>query len=521
MAHVRLDFLTDIPEEIGKWDVVITETGSYIDQWEGLLEEYLRDGGGWLHFAGPQAGKIPGQFGVQPKPEGPKCELRVLFDQRDHELSTRLPDAIYVQEYFTPLNILADDVEMVLYADWHFNHHAVLTQRPYSQGMAACSTLQDLGHPAVQQIFYRLIRTLGHGPLPAASLGVGLLGYAPSVGQYHGQGIQATKGLDLTAACDLSGERLAAARTHFPELALYESAEELGSDPDVDLVIIATPPNTHAHLAVEMMAAGKHVIVEKPLALSKRETDAMGEAAEQHGVHLSCHQNRRWDMDYRTIQKALKEDQIGELFYLETFVGGYNHPCGYWHSDAGISGGTTYDWGAHYLDWIIGLCGHRITEVIGTRHKRVWHDVTNADQEKIQLRFENGVEAEFMHSDIAAVRKPKWYLLGTKGAIVGHWQDITEYEIEPVQYFLRHDIPATEMPPELIIKRNDGAEGTTELRPAMAQRLPFGFHANIADHLLIGEPLVAPLEDSMKVVEVLEAAARSMENGGRVEVLDG
>ena len=126
-----------------------------------------------------------------------------------------------------------------------------------------------------------------------------------------------------------------------------------------------------------------------------------------------------------------------------------------------------------------------------------------------------------MHSDIAAVRKPKWYLLGTHGAIVGHWQNVTEYEIDPVHYFYRHDIPATEMPPTLTIMRSDGVGKDTQLRPALADRLPFGFHANIADHLLTGEPLIAPLEDSMKVVAVLEAAARSMENRGRAEVLDG
>ncbi len=521
LPHIHLDLLPDIPDEIGRWDVVITDTQDYKSQWEGLLEAYLRDGGGWLHFAGPQAGKVPDQFGVQTSPEGPDCELRVLFDQPGHPLSSRLPDAIYVKEYFNPLDLLADDVQMLLYADWHFDHRAVLVQRPYAQGMAACSTLQDLEHPVLQQIFYRLIRTLGQGPLPTNALGVGLLGYAPSVGRYHGQGIMQTPGLALKAVCDLSRERLGAAGQAFPEIGVHESAEALGSDPDVDLVIVATPPNTHARLAIEMMAAGKHVVVEKPLALSKREAHAMAEAADLHGVHLSCHQNRRWDMDYRTIQKALAEDQIGELFYLETFVGGFSHPCGYWHSDIAVSGGTTFDWGGHYIDWIIGLCGHRITEVIGTRHKRVWHDVTNADQERIQIRFDNGLEAEFMHSDIAAARKPKWYLLGTRGAIVGHWQDITEYEIDPVHYFRRHDIPATEMPPDLTIIRRDSAGSRTRLRPALAPRLPFGFHANIADHLLTGESLVAPLEDSMKVVAVLEAAARSMRRGGRVEVLDG
>jgi predicted dehydrogenase len=215
---------------------------------------------------------------------------------------------------------------------------------------------------------------------------------------------------------------------------------------------------------------------------------------------------------------VLAQGLIGDLFHLETFVGGFSHPCGYWHSDATISGGMTYDWGAHYIDWIIGLCGGSIVSVTGTRHKHVWHDVTNADQERIQMRFEDGLEAEFIHSDIAAARKPKWYILGTQGAIVGHWRDVTEYQIDPVHYYHRHAIPATEMPPDLTVHRHEGSDKISVIKPALPERPLFGFHDNLADHLLTGEPLIAPLEDSMQVVAVLEAAARSMDNNGRVEM---
>jgi predicted dehydrogenase len=225
-------------------------------------------------------------------------------------------------------------------------------------------------------------------------------------------------------------------------------------------------------------------------------------------------------VDYLAIKQALAENLIGDLFYMETFVGGYSHPCGYWHSDVAVSGGTTFDWGGHYIDWIVGLCGGRIASVVGTRHKRVWHDVTNADQERIQIRFEDGREAEFMHSDIAAARKPKWYLLGTRGAIIGRWQDVTEYQIDRLHYFRKHDIPATEMPPDLTVYRCDSLGKVSTLKPALPDRPLFGFHRNLADHLLMDEPLTAPLEDSMQVVAVLEAAARSMACGGRVEMLD-
>ena len=55
--------------------------------------------------------------------------------------------------------------------------------------------------------------------------------------------------------------------------------------------------------------------------------------------------------------------------------------------------------------------------------------------------FESGKEASFIHSDIAAVRKPKWYLLGTEGALMSEWRDVTDYEIDPVLYYHPQEIP--------------------------------------------------------------------------------
>ncbi len=518
--HLRLDHSPRLPEDLTEWGVIVTAVEAVSDPDLDRLAACVLAGKGWLNVLGRDAGQIPALFGVQPQPAGPLCELRILFDSPGHPLSVRLPDAIYVKEHYHPLALKTDDAEIILYADWQYQHSAVLVERRYGDGIAACTTLQDFSQAVLRQIFYRLIRRLGGRRMPERGLGIGILGYAPWVGPYHGQGVTRTPGLELLAACDLSAERLQQAQTDFPGIRTFTSAEALGDDPDVDLVIIVTPPKTHTRLALQMMAAGKHVVCEKPLALTSAESAAMVEAAHQGGLHLSCHQNRRWDVDYLAIKQALADGLIGELFYLETFVGGFSHPCGFWHSDATVSGGTVFDWGGHYVDWIVSLCSGPVAAVIGTRHKRVWHDVTNADQERIQIRFAGGCEAEFMHSDIAAARKPKWYLLGTRGAIVGNWQDVTEYEIDPVHYFQQHDIPATEMPPDLTVYRRHGSGKVTTLKPAIPDRPLFGFHRNLADHLLTGEPLTAPLDDAVRVVAVLEAAARSMANGGQVEVPD-
>ena len=521
ISHIQLSINSEIPADLSAYDVLITADTAGLDEDCDHLNRFVDSGGGWLGLVQVSDKSLPEIFGAQTGQIGPSTELRVMFVDPKHGLAKRLPDALYLNSIYQPLVHQADNAEPILYADWHYNHSTMLLARAVGEGKVACTTLRAYNEPAFQQVLYRILRYLAGFNDDHRTLGVGLLGYAPSVGKIHGLGAQVTPGLELKAACDLNPASLKKAGQDFSELKTYQSADAFAADPGIDLVIIATPPNSHAELAIQMMAAGKHVVCEKPLALSQKETTVMVETAEKQGVHLSCHQNRRWDVDYLAIKQALAEGSIGELFYMETFVGGFNHPCGYWHSHDEISGGLTYDWGGHYLDWIVAMIPERIKTVICTRHKRVWQDVTNADQERIQIRFAGGQEAEFIHSDIAALRKPKWYLLGTEGAIIGYWKDVVEYEMDPVVYFEQRDIPATEMPPDLTLQRRHPSGQVVAQKLAVPERKHYLFHQNIADHLLTGEPIVAPLEHSVRVVAILETAAKSAANGGTMEVLDG
>jgi predicted dehydrogenase len=521
MSHIRLSEKSQLPDDMSSYDIVITGNTRHSDATVERLTQFVNTGGGWSMFVNLSENPLPPIFGVQQEPLGPTAELRVLFENSDHPIAVRLPDAVYLKGRYHALSKMSEDTETILYADWHYSHSSVLTWRRVGKGNVACTTLQDYSQPVLQRILYRLLYRFAGHRMNENSLGIGILGYAPSVGQIHGLGAANTPGLSLRAICDLNPVRLDQARRDFPGVKAYESAESFAEEAGVDLVIIATPPNTHTQLSLQMMRAGKNVVCEKPLALKCRETEALMDMAEKQNVHLSCHQNRRWDPDFLAIRQVLTEGLIGNLFYLESFVGGYTHPCGYWHSEARVSGGTAYDWGAHYLDWIIALMPYKVEAVIGTRHKRVWHDVTNADQERIQIRFAGGREAEFIHSDIAAVRKPKWYLLGSEGAIVGHWRDITSHEIDPVLYYRKQAIPATEMTPDITVHRRHESGDLISLKPAIPERKHYQFHSNLADHLLWGEPIAAPLDDSVKVVKILEAAARSMANGGKLEILHG
>ncbi|MEM7798478.1 MAG: Gfo/Idh/MocA family oxidoreductase [Chloroflexota bacterium] len=498
-------------------DVILAYGPLRAEQW-APLEAYLNSGGHLFFINNPAEPKatLPAFFGAHPCDPIVSAEVRVLPTNPNNPICERLGDAFYLKGLFQPIGFNDQKAETVFYADWRYTHQPVITRKSVGEGSAIFTTLHDWHDLNFQRIVYRLLRSSVHPDRSSKPFGVGLLGYAPSVGQLHGSGAAATSGLTLRTACDLSDERLDAAKHHFPDIVTTKDSNDLINDPDIDVVIIATPPSSHAKLALQMLDGGKHVICEKPLALSTTETDAMISLAEKNGLHLACHQNRRWDSDFLAIQNAVNAGWLGEVFYLETFIGGYGHPCGYWHSHDTISGGTTFDWGAHYLDWMLALMPGEIISVIGSRQNRMWPDITNADQERIQIRYANGAEAEFTHSDLTFIPKPKWYMAGDKGTLVGKWRQVEAYEIDPVIYYHKHEIPPAELGADIELRRITDSGIFTQALPEVKHH-PFPFHVNLADHLHLGEPITVPVDHSARVVAILEAAKHSAENGSRIE----
>jgi predicted dehydrogenase len=345
-----------------------------------------------------------------------------------------------------------------------------------------------------------------------------MIGYG-AIGFEHGTAISNTSGLTYSLVCDRNEERLQLATQAFPAVRTCTNLEQMLADPSIDVVFVSTPPNTHAAITMQMLQAGKHVVTEKPFCLTTAEADTMIECAKERQRVLTVYQCRRWDPDYLAIQQVLKRGTIGTIFHIETFIGGYAHPCDYWHSHEPISGGVFYDWGSHYLDWILNLIPDPVVSVRGIEHKRVWHDVTNADQSSVYLRFSGGQEAVFMHSDIAAAVKPKWYILGEQGAIVGHWRQETVKTRRWSGDLIEERLALSEALPELsVFTREIG--GAIHEQHLMLPPMPlYSFHRNLANHLHNGEPLAVKVEEARRNIAVMEAAKYSAEHGGETITL--
>lgn len=449
--------------------------------------------------------------GLLPGALMPPHEIRLRPGPDGARFSARLGLPLLLTDGWPQLDKAADDVAVLLTAHAGLAPHPVLTLRRGGAVAHGAFTLGSraatVAEPAYQRLVHCWLRAAA-GANDPAPVRVGMLGYG-AVGAEHAAAIARVEGLELTAVCDLDPTRVAAARLLAPELTGYdEPLDLLGSD-NVDLVIVSTPPNSHADWTLRALGAEKSVVVEKPFCTTVAEADAMIALAADRGLTLAVYQNRRWDTDYLALRAAVRSGAIGEVFHYESFVGGYGHPCNYWHSDAAVSGGALFDWGAHYLDWICDLLPSPIAQVTAQDHKRVWHDVTNADSTRVSLRFTDGTEADFLHSDLAAALKPKWYVLGTRGALVGSWRRSAVLSRDRVGNLVEDRLTPAESPAELTLHAADGS--VTALALPAPPDAPF--HTELADLMLTGAPMSVTPQQSRRTVAVLAAATESIRRG--------
>ena len=490
---------------------------------EGELEAlraHLRAGGGLVALGPTLAAwsRHPGftaLSGWRPGEPSPEAELRVR-PAPGSAIGARLDEELRLRDRLPLGDGPPDDADVLLTVPWRYEDRVVAFRRRAGAGQLVALGLGwragVFAEAECRQLVYRCVLAAA-GLEAAPPLGVGLYGYG-AIGREHATAAGEVDGLELRGVCDRAADRRADAARRF-SVATYGGAADLLADPAVELVVVGVPPVVHAQAVLECLRAGKHVVCEKPFALRAADADRIMEESAAAGRLVTVYQSRRWDPDFVAMRRAVAGGEIGQPFYMETFIGGFGHPCGYWHSHEPVSGGMIFDWGSHYVDWVLQLLPGAVVRVAAGAHKRVWHDVTNADQVRVDLTFEGGEQATFLQSDVAAALKPKWYLLGTAGAVVGDWRletvtgrawtgDLVEERLQPA-----------EAPARLSLHRPGPAGGVDVTELALPARARHGFYRNLADHLLLGEPLAVPAADARRNVAVMEAATRSAADGGR------
>lgn len=246
-----------------------------------------------------------------------------------------------------------------------------------------------------------------------------VIGYG-FIGRRHVNTLKSFEESDCVAVCDSNHKRLEEVKELFPDMEVYDNAEELFAKAKLDGVIIAANNNQHKDLVIQAARAGKHIIVEKPAAMNTAELDEMIAEVEKAGVTFTVHQQRRFDKDFRCVKECYDKKLLGDIYTVQSSLYGYNGNMHDWHVYASEGGGMLYDWGVHLIDQILYLVDGRLVSVYADVRNVINKEVD--DYFKILLRFENNVTAEielgtYFLSDQKDWFERHWYVGGNKGSM--------------------------------------------------------------------------------------------------------
>ena len=284
----------------------------------------------------------------------------------------------------------------------------------------------------------------------------------------------------------------------------YDSAEELLNDSQIDAVYVATPPHLHARQTVLAAQAGKHVLCEKPMALTTGEAREMVEACRASGVTLTICHYQRFNARHQRVRRLVEEGAIGQVTAARiNFSDRFPPQPGVWHHNPEISGGgPVMDLGIHCIDLLRYLCGP--AESVAALVETLVDDSPVADTATLLMRLASGAQAVVTSHWTTANHEPErtngLEIRGTEGSIVAA------------------PISAKDSAGTLRVLTADGSQDLSiepgGPRPHVALLVAFG-------EAVAGEgPNPIPGEEGLAGLAVVEAANESARGGQRVAVQD-
>ncbi|MBC3982288.1 Gfo/Idh/MocA family oxidoreductase [Streptomyces sp. AC536] len=343
-------------------------------------------------------------------------------------------------------------------------------------------------------------------------LRVGLIGYGLAGSVFHAPLVAATEGLRLHTVVTSRPERRREAQDAYPDLRAVAGADELFAAADeLDLVVIASPNRTHVPLARAALEAGLSVVVDKPLAATAAEAREVSALADERGLLLSAFQNRRWDNDFRTVARLVRQGALGDVQRFESrFERWRPRPKGGWREsgDPAEIGGLLYDLGSHLVDQALTLFGP-VTSVYAECDVR--RPGAEADDDTfLALTHASGVRSHLWASATTAQLGPRFRVLGSAAGYV-------KYGLDPQEAALRAgrrpgDGPGWGVEPESAWGRiGAGAsplDDPGEAVPTEPGDYP-AYYAAIERALRSGGPPPVTGAQAAAALAVLEAARRS------------
>jgi scyllo-inositol 2-dehydrogenase (NADP+) len=337
------------------------------------------------------------------------------------------------------------------------------------------------------------------------TIDIGLIGFGLAGRAFHAPVIRAVPGLQLAAILQRRGNEAA---EQYPDVRVVRSLEELLAIPEVRLIVIATPNDSHCSLARACLAAGRDVVVDKPFATTLEEAAELVQFAQKAGRLLTVYQNRRYDGDFQAVRELVGNGTLGRIVRFETNYDRYRPQLktGAWREQPGPGNGIFFDLAPHLIDHALVLFG--LPEAV-TADIRIEREAAVVDDAfDVMFHYPRGMRAVLRSSILAAVPRPRFVLHGTQGTFFKQSFDLQETNLR--RGYIPQDTAWGAEPEEQwgVLTLADGESRIKRRVPSAACDFR-DFYANVRDAMLgLGSLAVTP-QWAMDVMRLLELCRES------------
>jgi predicted dehydrogenase len=384
----------------------------------------------------------------------------------------------------------------------------------YCSGVIQGLTTRSVSYPA---------RNSGDA-VPKPVIRVGIVGTG-LIAREHAQAISMVRNNPgLVAAADIDSGRLEEFCASFQVPWRYQGAEDLIADPEVDLVVITTPPAAHEELVVAALEKGKYVFCEKPLAHSLASAVRIAEAEARHPGRLTVSYQLRYDPSFRRLIWLCRNGWMGKthsaLIERHSYVPYANHGSGDWWGTWKVAGGgVLLTQLIHELDLLLLVMGRplSVTASMDTRHT----DIESEDYVEATFRFESGATARCVSSVNSGRTGGGFTVRGSNGTVGLPWHiNLTDPSLIPKALAaLDKALPDTRLPSSSLISRGVRFAGRRLGANAKPTLTPHALlYQEIAHNMKLGKPLPIPAADAMGSLELCFAAYESALTGEEVSL---
>jgi predicted dehydrogenase len=294
-----------------------------------------------------------------------------------------------------------------------------------------------------------------------------------------------------------------------PNVEVVGDPTELATHPDIDLVVVASPNETHAPLAEAAMHAGRNVVVDKPFTITVAEARHLAAVAKKKKVILSVFQNRRWDSDFLTIQNAIRDDLVGRVVLFESRIDRYRPEVrDRWRETPGPGAGLLYDLGPHLIDQALVMFG--IPDSVQATVAKQRRGGKTDDFFQLVLRYGEMV-ATLGAGSLVSGGSARFAVHGDRASLVKQKPDIQE---DQLRAGLLPGAPGWGMDPDDVVLYNGATGDTRALKAERGDQR--GYYVALRKALFGNAPNPVTPEQGATVMAIIEAAFRSEREGRRL-----